>query len=635
MPLASRLLKPYRHLPLVACMGVALAAHATHGPAADVSDPTLLPLEQLVETEVITAARFARRISDAPSAVSVMTAEDIRIYGFQSLGQILDHMRGVYLTYSPDYVFLGARGYGGDEVYAGRVLLIIDGVPAADGIFDQIYLGDDSLVDPAMIDRIEYAPGTGSALYGRNAFVGVIHVITKRGRDLQGVQASAGAAQFGERRGRLSAGYRHADGTEWLASVSLGRNDGRSAPEIGDVYADSARATWDRWLLKARHGEWSAQAMAVQRRLTDTDPIGSYRITEANRVATLAHDSQPAPHFTASHRLTLGDYRYHYGSEPGGLYGGGYRGRWWSAETLWTYDGLDGHRLVFGAVFRHDHRQESTDFSREPGFEYDSRLSVRRRSLGLSVEDEFALTDACRGTLGLRVDRRDDHTTRSNPRAALVCDVHDGWTAKLSHGRATRFPSRSDEGFIDPVPLPPESIATTEAVVEGRFQDLRWAGSLYRYRIDHRLYIDPPADRLDGQGAEMELEWQRGGWRVRGSQAWQSLRDGGGLRPTYSPRTVTKLMVSAPLDGERLRLSATVRSLGAYQRTWGPGTPRATLVDVVGLWRPGGGPWEASLGVRNLFDERYPDVEDYFAEPELLVGRRNRTVWLSLTGSFE
>jgi hypothetical protein len=39
--------------------------------------------------------------------------------------------------------------------------------------------------------------------------------------------------------------------------------------------------------------------------------------------------------------------------------------------------------------------------------------------------------------------------------------------------------------------------------------------------------------------------------------------------------------------------------------------------------------------VRNLFDERYPDVEDYFAEPELLVGRRNRTVWLSLTGSFE
>lgn len=634
MPHACARYRLLFRLPALALAGMAMAAHADHGAAEDVTDPTLLPLEQLLDTEVITAARFARRISDAPSAVSVMTAEDIRLYGFQTLGQILDHMRGVYLTYSPDYVFLGARGYGGDEVYAGRVLLVIDGVPAADGIFDQIYLGDDSLVDPAMIDRIEYAPGTGSALYGRNAFVGVIHVITKRGRDLQGVQASVGAAQFGERRVRLSAGFRHAEGAEWLASLSLGRNDGRSAPEIGDVYGPTVGASWDRALLKGRWGDWSAQVMAVERRVVDTDPLGSYRVVEANRVATLAHDTEPAAHFTASTRLTLGDYVYDFGSEPGGLFSGGYRGRWWSAETLWTYDGLDGHRLVFGAVYRHDHRQEDTGWSAEPGFEYDYRYAVQRYGVGLSVEDEIALSQGCRGTLGLRADRRDD-TTRSNPRAALVCDFDAGWTAKLSHGRATRFPSRADEGFVDPVALPPESIATTEAVVEGRRDALRWAGSLYRYRIDRLLYVEPPANHLNGQGAEIELEWQRAGWRLRGSQAWQSLRDGAGQRPSYSPRTVTKLMVSAPLDGERARLSATVRSLGAYHRSWGERTGRHTQVDVTGLLRPGGGHWELALGARNLFNQRYVDVEDYYAEPAALVARRNRTLWVSVTGSWE
>jgi outer membrane receptor protein involved in Fe transport len=613
-----------------------MAVPATAGAGLAPADPTLLPLEELVETEVITAARFARRISDAPSAASVMTAEDIRLHGFRTLAQILDHMRGVFLTYSPNYVFVGARGYGGSEVFAGRVLLLIDGVTAADSIYDQIYLGDDSLVDPALIDRIEYAPGTGSAMYGRNALVGVIHVITKRGRDLQGVQASAGLAQFGERNARLSAGRREADGMEWLASLSVGRNDGRSAPELGDLAGGGdASASWNRWLLKARRGNWSVQSMGVLRRHRTADPVGQYSGTESNRVLMLTHDAQAAPHLTASMRLSLGDYRLSSRQTVAPSLGLDARilGRWWSAESLWIFDGLVGHRIVAALDFRHDFRQQAS--LEDPSQQISESNALRRRSVGLSIEDEVALGADCRATLGLRMDRRVGATGRGNPRAALACDLDGSWTAKLSHGRATRFPSRAEEGLFGESPFRPESIATTEAVLEGRREALRWAASVYRYRLDRASDLATLDDRVTGQGAEVELEWQRGGWRLRGSQSWQSLHDSVGVRRDFSPRTTTKLLASAPLDGERLRLGLTVRSVGGYRRALETWTPRRTQLDLAVQWRPSRSDWEWSAGVRNLFDARYRDVEDYFVPPSSVADRSSRTLWLSVVWRWQ
>lgn len=625
---------------MAAGLGHAAGADGTATPAA-ADDPTLLSLEQLVNTEVMTATRFARSISDAPSAVSVITADDIRLYGFQTLGQILDHMRGLYLSYSPSYVYLGARGYGGDDLFAGRVLLLIDGAPAADGVFDQIYLGDDSLVDPALIDRIEYAPGTGSALYGRNAFVGVIHVITKPGRRLQGFNGSVGLADSGDRRTRLSAGWRHDNGLEWLASVSLGRNDGRVAPEVGDIMRElDSRAHWDRWLFKLRQGEWSAQLMAVERRTAESMPGSRFSTAEANRVLTIEHDTQPAAALSVSSRLTLGDYRYRTDASLSGVgdpevLESGYRGRWWGAETLWSYEGLAGHRLVAGLSFRHDYRQEES-FSPGDGQPL-LRFAQGRRSLGLSIEDEVALGERCRGTLGLRRDQPQGSEASLNPRVALACQTEAGWTAKLSHGRATRFASRAEEGFAEPQSLHPESMATTEAVLEGRRDALRWLASLYHYRIQRPVFENSDmaqAARLSGRGAEFELEWQHAGWRLRGSHAWQTLRDADGQRAGFSPRTVTKLLMSAPLDGERARLSATVRHLGSYQVPFVTRTSSRTQLDVMGLWRPDGGRWEWAMGVRNLLDERYRDIEDYMGDSPALTERRNRTLWLTTTWSW-
>src|SRR5689334_2392736 len=66
-----------------------------------------LPLEQLLNVEVSAASRFAQKASDAPSSVSVVTAEDIRVYGYRTFADILRSIRGLYVTYDRNYPYLG------------------------------------------------------------------------------------------------------------------------------------------------------------------------------------------------------------------------------------------------------------------------------------------------------------------------------------------------------------------------------------------------------------------------------------------------------------------------------------------------------------------------------------------------
>ncbi len=153
-----------------------LAVVASHVLASQGANQTIdlidLPFEKLLETEVTGATGFVREVTDAPSAVSVVTAEDIRRHGYRNLAEILESLPGLTLDFDGSYYYTGARGYGLPGQYFGRFTLLIDGFPAADNAYNQIYLGDDGLLDVSLIDRVEYAPGPGAAIYGSNAFLG-------------------------------------------------------------------------------------------------------------------------------------------------------------------------------------------------------------------------------------------------------------------------------------------------------------------------------------------------------------------------------------------------------------------------------------------------------------------------------
>lgn len=619
-----------KYLPRIRLLAL-LALTLTGGAGVATADElTDLPLERLLDTEVVSAARFARQVTDAASAVTVLTAEDIRIFGLRTFGEVLDQMRGLHVSHSLDYVFLGARGIGGPQSLAGRVLLLIDGVPAVDNLYDQLYLGHDALIDINLIDRIEYAPGGGSAMYGNNAFLGVINVVTQRGRDLGGVRASVSVGDWNERETRVSWGQRLPNGAEWLLSASVHANTALPSAENGDLF-DYSTAHDQRVFFKGQWEGFSLQAMSSQRKvLTDYRPDWYFTYLDRNELFSLGHDGQPAENWRSSVRLQAGRYAYRDGDDDTEL--GTARqansGAWWSLDTQFGYDGLDGHRLVLGARTRYD-PVLSYDY-----IDYDGsrvRLNERRRSIGLSAEDEISLTPAWRATAGLRADRRSFSPWTWSPRAAMVWEPAPDWALKVSQGRATRFASASERSFGETPDLPDEQVTTSEGVAEYRREGLRVLGSVYRYRVANLVEPPPGASQIRGRGLELEAEWQWRGWLLRGSHAWQRTEINGEEPLQYAPRRVAKLQASVPMAGEALRASLALRHTGAYLNSNGRVPPRS-LLDLTVVSRNALPGLDLRVGWRNLLNQRERSLDEFYYDPP--TGRRQRSAWIELTGTF-
>lgn len=162
-------------------------------PAFGSEELTDLPLEQLVAREVIPASRLARQVSDSPSAVAIVTAADIRAYGYRTLADVINSMRGLFTTYDYRYQYMGGRSFGVPGDYAGRIMLMIDGYATQDSLFNQAYIDESGLLDLDLVERVEYVPGTGSVTYGSNAMLGIINVVTRRGG---GYQRHPGCRRF-------------------------------------------------------------------------------------------------------------------------------------------------------------------------------------------------------------------------------------------------------------------------------------------------------------------------------------------------------------------------------------------------------------------------------------------------------
>jgi iron complex outermembrane receptor protein len=633
---------------------LALALAAASPRAGDLTEQ---PLETLLDAEVSSAAGFARQISAAASAVSVLTSEDIRVLGLRTLGEVLDQMRGLHVSHSTDYVFLGARGIGGPQSLAGRVLLMVDGVPALDNLFDQPYLGHDAVIDVALIERIEYAPGPGSAMYGDNAFLGVINVVTKRGRDVDGLQVSASGSDWGDRAMRVTAGKRLAGGAEWLMSVTAHHNTGLPSDEIGDLFVHS-KGNDHRLFLKARWEGFSMEAWSAERERTTADPsveFGEVTI-DRNQLVSIAHDGSPAEGWRSTVRLQAGHYAYRYDldavADTGPFrFAQADNGNWWALEGQLGYVGWADHHVALGVRLRRDPLlRVAASFTDASGVQADAQ-DDNRRSLGLSAEDEYTLSAACRAIGGVRVDHPDFSRTAWSPLLALACEPTAGWTMKLSEGRATRFASVAESGFGQyPSETADERVTTQELVSEYKQDSLRLLASMYRYGVSG-IFRAPDAARKDaytgtkGRGVELEAEWQWHGLKLRGSQAWQYAESADGSRLNYSPRSVTKMMASVPLHGEALRASLSLRRVGDFRDSGysdpvtgellvGPKpVPARTLLDLTAVsqqWLPG---LDVRVGVRNLLGQREQALDNEFGyQPP--TNHRQRTAWIEFTGTF-
>lgn len=162
-------------------------------------DVWALSMEELGKIQVTIATGTPKTLVNAPSVTSVITAAELRAMGAQTLEEALEAIPGLHVSrgsfaYAPRYFIRGIT-----SVFNPHTLPLVNGIPQT-----SLFVGDRGervsnrySLPVAMIERIEIIRGPGSAVYGADAFSGVINVITKGPDDVESGHLTVSAGSFG------------------------------------------------------------------------------------------------------------------------------------------------------------------------------------------------------------------------------------------------------------------------------------------------------------------------------------------------------------------------------------------------------------------------------------------------------
>jgi outer membrane receptor for ferrienterochelin and colicins len=147
-------------------------------------------LEGLLEESIVsTPSKTSESASLAPATMTIITAEQLRMHGITSLDEAINFLSlGMVATNPLHAVEVGARGVLLTADYGNHVLLMVDGHSLNEAWDGTAYFERGAAIPFELIDHIEISLGPGSVMYGSQAMLGVINVVTKRARDYDGVR---------------------------------------------------------------------------------------------------------------------------------------------------------------------------------------------------------------------------------------------------------------------------------------------------------------------------------------------------------------------------------------------------------------------------------------------------------------
>jgi len=194
-----------------------------------------LDLADLLDAPVTTATKKETAAERSPAVVSVITAEELRTKGYASLAEVLRTVPGFYDIHDMNTHNFGVRGVNGGARASGGVLkLLIDGQSVQFHTNTGNFFAEE-LIPIQVVERVEIIRGPASALYGANAFLGVVNVITKTGKAVDGFKVIGSGTLVRENLG-YGGGFimgGGSDGLEMVVGVSESRLD-RSGLALAD-----------------------------------------------------------------------------------------------------------------------------------------------------------------------------------------------------------------------------------------------------------------------------------------------------------------------------------------------------------------------------------------------------------------
>jgi iron complex outermembrane receptor protein len=626
---------------VVVLAGPARAA-AQSAPPVDQSLPNM-SLEELMDVRiqpVFGASLRLQPVTEAPASVTIVTAEDIARYGYRTLADILQSVRGFQVSDDRNYSYVGTRGFAIPGDYNTRILLLVDGHRLNDNIYGQAQAGAELGLDPGTFERVEIIRGAASSLYGTSAFLAVVNIVTKTGAALAGGAVTIETGSFGGRTARAAFGRRLSTGLDYSLFAAYSASSGQDLrfPEFeADGAAAGLAAKLDDETMTSVSGRLNSGAFtlsgAVGRREkgVPTAAFGTvfgdarFRTTDTHAFLDLAYDQA-----FGSTRTSVRGYVDRY------RYDGTYPGPGWEdtppvvlyddyADGLWI--GVDGrvtrplgsrHVLTLGAEARDDVRQDqggAYEGDAAPAFDISGRSSV----LAGFAQDEIKLSPRWLLNAGLRYDAYSGFS-RLAPRVGLIFNSSPNQAFKYLYGNAFRAPNAYERDYYshdsgDPS-LRAETVDSHELVWErytGRW--LRTAMSAYTSEVSNLItlvsddeggltFTNRGRSRATGLEAEGEVRLP-GGLESTASYEIRGTEGADGATMTNSPRHTGKLRMSAPFAGGLI--AAFDLRVVSERRTLGGSTVGPAAIANVNLRWNAGDHLTLSAGVRNLFDRRFAD----------------------------
>ena len=151
-------------------------------PAADDTDvgaATVLAAVSVEEDVVVGAAKREQSLGNVASAVTVVSGDRLRRFGYRTVGEAVSAVAGVYLVDNRLSYSIGIRGLNIPGDYNTRILVLVDGASVNEAWASFAGLGWDSFVSIDDVSRIEVIRGPVSSVYGANAFFGIINIVTR------------------------------------------------------------------------------------------------------------------------------------------------------------------------------------------------------------------------------------------------------------------------------------------------------------------------------------------------------------------------------------------------------------------------------------------------------------------------
>jgi iron complex outermembrane receptor protein len=649
------------------------------------SSATVLAASSAEEDVVVGAAKREQSLGNVASAVTVISADRLRRFGYRTIGEAVAGVAGAYLVDNRLSYSIGIRGLQVPGDFNGRILVLIDGasINEAWGAFAGV--GFEAMVGIDEIARIEVIRGPVSSVYGTNAFFGIINVVTRgaaesprawaraTGQTINGILTSAGFAVGGVDR-------------QLRGAVLFGDRFGESSLPMLDGVEPQADADHARGLTAGLVGVLGGSFLQVRgmryRRQSpfapyDAAPNGpAYEKTDSQVLVEGGHARELSARLLAAGRVFANLYRYADSAPPADpvleytldttgtaqVYGAELRGRY---ELVRERLGI-----TAGTEVSHD-RTRSTAVQRDQ-----DGTEIANNPKNFNVAGVYAELDGqpvpwLGFTGGLRFDHHSVLDDKLSPRAALFVSKAERYGAKLLYAQGFRNPSAFEAYFEDgsdflaPDRIGAETIRSYEVVLWARPRpglSLRLSAFDWDARdiIEAREAPGAP-DKLQFQnvtryvtrGAEAEASYRDSrGWYAFGGVALTQVgtdAEGDGLEigdVPNAPVVTGSAGVSTPRLFGLLHVSTEALVIGERPtRERADGTPSPRSPGWVGwnvvAYAPDVLGFDVTLGVRNVLGERdlipAPGDYDRSDNPDPVVARvpgEGREVYVRIGYSY-